>query len=88
MYMRLLLTIKIWPEGENYVAYCPEIEVASQGKNPEHALKRVKEAIEAFLEETKKMGTLEEVLKAAGFLKENKKWKAPLISISPLEVKV
>jgi len=86
--MRLFLTIKIWPEGKKYVAYCPELEVASQGKNPEHALKRIKEAIEVFLEETKKIGTLEEVLKDVGFVKENKKWKSPLVSISSLEVKV
>lgn len=86
--MRLLLTIKIWPEGKNYVAFCPELEVASQGKNPEHALKRIREAIEAFLEEARKMGTLEEILRAVGFVKENKRWKPPIISISPLEVKV
>ena len=86
--MRLLLTIKIWPEGSHYIAYSPELEVASQGKSPEHALKRVKEAIEAFLEETKKMGTFEEVLKSAGFTKKRKEWKAPLVSLSPMEVKV
>jgi hypothetical protein len=34
------------------------------------------------------MGTFEEVLKSAGFLKKEKKWKAPLISLFPLEVKV
>lgn len=86
--MRLLLTIKIWPEGKHYIAYSPELEVASQGKNTEQALKRVKEAIEGFLEEAKRMGTLEEVLKSAGFAKKEKEWKTPLISLSPLEVKV
>ena len=86
--MRLLLTIKIWPEGRHYIAYSPELEVASQGRSPEHALKKVKEAIEAFLEETKKIGTFEEVLQSAGFAKEKKGWKAPLISLSPMEVKV
>lgn len=86
--MQLLLTIKIWPERKHYIAYSPELEVASQGKNIEQALKRVREAIEAFLEETKRMGTLEDVLKAAGFAKKEQKWKPPLISFSPLEVKV
>jgi predicted RNase H-like HicB family nuclease len=86
--MRLVLTIKIWREGKHYIAYSPELEVASQGKTPEHALERVKEAIEGFLEETKRMGTFEEVLKSAGFLKKEKKLKAPLISLFPLEVKV
>ncbi len=86
--MHLLLTIKIWPEGKHYIAFSPELEIASQGKNPEHALKRIREAIEAFLEETKKMGTFEEVLKTAGFVKKKKEWKAPLISLSPLEIRV
>jgi predicted RNase H-like HicB family nuclease len=54
--MRLVLTIKIWRDGKHYIAYSPELEVASQGKIPEHALERVKEAIEGFLEETKKNG--------------------------------
>ena len=56
--MRLLLTIKIWPEGHHYIAYSPELDVASQGKNPGHALERIKEAVGAFLEELKKIGTL------------------------------
>lgn len=88
--MRLFLTIKIWSEGHHYIAYSPELEVASQGKTPEQASKRIKEAIEGFLEEIKEMGTFEEVLKSVGFTKTKKKkeWEAPLISFSPLEVKV
>jgi len=87
--MKLLLTIKIWPEGKHYIAYSPELDVASQGRTPEHAMERAKKAIEAFLEETKRIGTLEEVLKEVGFSKKaRQKWQAPLISFSPLEVKV
>ena len=86
--MRLLLTIKIWREGKYYIAYCPELEVASQGKDFQHALNKVKEAVEAFLEETKRMGTFEEVLKQAGFVKEKQEWRSPLISISPIEINV
>jgi predicted RNase H-like HicB family nuclease len=86
--MRLYLTIKIWQEGKHYIAYCPELEIASQGKNQEHALKRIKEALEGFLEETKRMGTLDEILKKAGFVRKKKEWQAPVISISPLEVKI
>jgi len=86
--MRLFLTVKIWPEGKHYIAFCPELEVASQGKNLEHALERIREAIEAFLEETKKMGTFEEVLRSSGFVKKKKEWKAPVVFLSPLEVRV
>jgi predicted RNase H-like HicB family nuclease len=86
--MKLYLTIKIWQEGKNYIAYCPELEIASQGKNQEHALKRIKEALEGFLEETRRMGTLDVILKSAGFVKKKKEWRAPMISISPLEIKI
>jgi predicted RNase H-like HicB family nuclease len=86
--MRLYLTIKIWKEGKNYIAYCPELEVASQGRNLEHAFKRIKEALEGFLEETKKMGTLEEILEKAGFVRKKNKWQAPIMYIFPLEIKI
>ena len=38
-------------EGKSYVARCPELEVASQGKNVESALENLKEAIELYLED-------------------------------------
>ena len=37
--MKLFLTSKIWKEGRHYVAYSPELEVASQGKTLEEAEK-------------------------------------------------
>src|SRR3989338_1262704 len=35
--MKLFLTSKIWKEGQHFVAYNPELEVASQGKTFEVA---------------------------------------------------
>ena len=86
--MQLLLTTKIWKEGIHFIAYCPELEIASQGKTEGQARSRIKEAVELFLEETKKIGTLQEVLKTAGFSKKNKEWIAPFIFISPFQVKI
>ncbi len=86
--MQLLLTTKIWKVGIHYISYCPELEIASQGKTEEQARSRIKEAVELFLQETKKMGTLQEVLKIAGFSKKNKEWVAPFIFISPFQIKV
>ena len=34
-----------------YVAHCPELEIASQGKNVEMALENLREAIELYLED-------------------------------------
>lgn len=38
-------------EGKWYVAHCPELEIASQGRSVELALKNLKEAIELYLED-------------------------------------
>ncbi len=37
-------------EGKEYVALCPELDVASQGPTVEKALANLKEAVELFLE--------------------------------------
>lgn len=37
-------------EGNQYVALCPELDVASQGKTIEEAKANLKEAVELFLE--------------------------------------
>ena len=34
-----------------FVAHCPSLGVASQGKNMEEAMKNIKEAVELYLEE-------------------------------------
>jgi len=38
-------------EGKWYVAHCPELEIASQGKSVESALENLREAIELYLED-------------------------------------
>ena len=38
-------------EGRRYVADCPELEIASQGKTFELALKNLREAIELYLQD-------------------------------------
>lgn len=37
-------------EGDLYVALCPELDIASQGKTVEDATANLKEAVELFLE--------------------------------------
>ncbi len=86
--MQLYLTTKIWKEGRHYIAYTPELDIASQGKSPARAEERLREAVELFIDEAKRMRTLGKVLRAAGFLKEQYRWRPPLISISSLEVSV
>jgi len=47
--MRLTAIVR---KGEKlFVAYCPEVDVVSQGKTIEEALKNLKEAVELYIEE-------------------------------------
>ncbi|MEX0803260.1 MAG: type II toxin-antitoxin system HicB family antitoxin [Candidatus Binatia bacterium] len=43
-------TAIIEKEGDQYVALCPELDVASQGTTVEEATANLKEAVELFLE--------------------------------------
>ena len=88
MNIRLFLTSKIWKEGKHYLAYSPELDVASQGKTPENAQEMLKDAISLFIETAKDMGTLNSILTEAGFVKKEKRWVSPIISLSPLEVTI
>ncbi len=63
----LVVTEEIWKEGNMYTAYCPELDVASCGKNIEEARKNLLEVIEIHLEEAAKLGTLKEFLENAGY---------------------
>lgn len=38
------------PEGGSYSAWCPEVDVASQGRSVEEALANLKEALELHIE--------------------------------------
>jgi len=44
------LTAVIHREDDMYVSLCPELDVASQGKSVEEALRNLGEAVELFLE--------------------------------------
>ena len=41
----------IHKEGKWYVSWCPELDVASQGKTIEEAIDNLKEAVELYLED-------------------------------------
>ncbi len=47
--MRLSAVIK--KEGKWFVAWCPELDIASQGKTKKEAISNLREAIELYLED-------------------------------------
>ncbi len=44
-------TAVVYKEGDIYVAECPEVGTASQGKSIEEAISNLREATELYLEE-------------------------------------
>ena len=63
----IIVTEEIWKEGNMYTAYCPELDVASCGRNGGEARRNLLEVIQIQLEETAKLGTLKEFLENAGY---------------------
>jgi hypothetical protein len=87
--MKIKVTEEIWKEGGMYVAYCPELDMASCGKSIEDAKNNLKEVISINFVECKKVGTLDQLLQEAGFYEEQDNVllaRKELVSFSPLEV--
>ena len=60
--MKFKLTEELWKEGNMYVSYCPELDIASCGETVYQAKNNLKEVILINLEEAQKMGTLDQIL--------------------------
>ncbi len=71
---KITFRAEILREDDLYVGLCPELNVSSFGKTIEEARRSLHEAIEAFIEECEAMGTLEDVMSEAGFIKEHDTW--------------
>lgn len=48
--MRKQLTAIIEREGDGYVSFCPELDIASQGDSVNEARENLREALELFFE--------------------------------------
>ncbi len=49
--MKIRLTEEMWKEGNMYVSYCPELDIASCGEDVQQAKKNLMEAIFINIEE-------------------------------------
>ena len=88
---KIKLTEELWKEGNMFVSYCPELDVASCGDTIEEAKKNLLEAVDINIEETKKMGTFEEFLTATGFILSNGdtlELKKELVGFEPFEIAI
>jgi predicted RNase H-like HicB family nuclease len=70
----------IFQEGKTYVAHCPELDVSSCGHDVDEARRNLRTAVRLFVEEAEKLGTLEDVLREAGYQRTSDgTWKSPRI---------
>jgi len=82
-------TVHTFKEGGTYVAYVPELDVSSCGATDDEARRNIREAVQAFLETSAEMGTLDEILKEAGYTCEADGWRGPeFISLDRLVANV
>lgn len=72
--MKINTRVEIFSEGDTFVALSPELNVSSFGDTIEEARMSLREALEAFIEECERMGTLKEVLEESGFLRAGDEW--------------
>jgi len=79
--MKIFARVEIFKEADVYVALSPDLSVSSFGETVEEARISIKEAIEGFVEECERMGTLEAILEESGFSRINDSWE----SRKPLE---
>ena len=67
--MQIRFTIQVLKEGRLYVAYSPELDLSSCGGSLAKAKQNLMEAVRLFLDEAGRMGTLDQVLAEAGYIK-------------------
>lgn len=75
----------IFKEGSVFVAYCPELDISSCGNDIEQSRVNLKTAVRLFIEESRKMGTLDDILEEAGFSHINSStWQPPRLVATEL----
>ena len=70
-------TIHTFREGDSYVAYVPELDLSSCGATNDEARRNIREAVQAFIETSEEMGTLDEILEESGYQRIGDAWSAP-----------
>lgn len=78
------VSVILLQEDDQYVAYCPALEVSSYGDTIKEAKAAFDEALEIFLEETTAKGTLEKELLRLGWILQQKPkvlYQPPSISL-------
>ena len=75
--MEIQFTTQIFKEGRTFVAHTRELDLSSCGGTRQKALRNLKEAVRLFLEDAERMGTLQQIIEEAGYLKRRSKLQGP-----------
>ncbi|MBI5245264.1 MAG: hypothetical protein HY922_16500 [Elusimicrobia bacterium] len=73
-------------EGRKFIAYAPALDMATCGKSFDEALRRSKDLIQIFIEETVRHGTMEQALEELGWTRQRGPHKGALPSWIPPQV--
>jgi predicted RNase H-like HicB family nuclease len=67
----------IFKEGDAFVAHAPKLDISSCGDTDEEARRNIREAVGAFLNTARRMGTLREILEESGYRLVAEEWCGP-----------
>jgi len=62
----ITLTLEVEREDDQYVSFCPELDVSSYGDTVEEALQHLRDAVALYLETIEQDGELERVFRERG----------------------
>lgn len=73
------LPVQIIKEGKVFVAYCPVLDIATQGDTYEEAQEMFNELVRVFIDDLIERGTFEKVLLDLGWKKSShgRRWELP-----------
>jgi len=74
MKQRIVVRAEIFRECDLFVGVCPDLDISSFGETIKETRDSLREALEAFLEECDRMGSLTEILEEAGFVHTDVNW--------------
>ena len=75
--LQACLSACVFADGENYVAYCPELDISAAGEDETDAKQALSEVLAIYFDDTISRGTLEEDLKQHGWRKRGEAVTAP-----------
>lgn len=74
MKRKIVYRAEFFREGDLYIGVTPKLSISSFGETLDAARASLQEAVKAFLEECDRMGTLQEVMEEAGFVRRGDTW--------------